>query len=54
MEKEKTKVGNEKAIKQAEDFLKIINECTPAQKQYFAGVLDGMKYSTATDDSRTA
>lgn len=47
--------------RETEDFFQILENCTPAQKQYFAGVLDGMKYSNAerrldqtTTDPRTA
>lgn len=33
--------------KETEEFFAILENCTPAQKQYFAGVLDGMRYSNA-------
>ena len=33
--------------KETEGFLEILENCTPAQKQYFAGGLDGMRYSNA-------
>lgn len=44
--------------RETEEFLLILENCTPAQKQYFAGVLDGLKYSNAehrlSDDTRSA
>ena len=44
--------------KETEEFFSILENCTPAQKQYFAGVLDGMKYSNAerrlSPDTRSA
>ena len=44
--------------KETEEFFSILENCTPAQKQYFAGVLDGMKYSNAerrlSADNRSA
>ena len=44
--------------KETEEFLTILENCTPAQKQYFAGVLDGMRYSNAerrlSADNRSA
>ena len=44
--------------KTTEEFFSILEKCTLAQKQYFAGVLDGMKYCEAerrlSADNRSA
>lgn len=44
--------------RETEEFFAILENCTPAQKQYFAGVLDGMKYANAerrlSADNRSA
>ena len=54
MEKEQKKINEKDTSKQTEEFFSILESCTPAQKQYFAGVLEGMKFQQAVTDQRSA
>ena len=53
MEKEKS-ISETSEREQAEKFFAIMEKCTPAQKQYFAGVLDGMNAERHLAAQRTA
>ena len=54
MEKEQKQINENDTGRQTEEFFSILNSCTPVQKQYFAGILDGMKFQQAVNDQRSA
>ena len=54
MEKEKASIAMIDTDKQTEDFFAVLDNCTMAEKQFFAGVLEGMKFQQSLNDQRSA